>query len=495
VAIKLAALCACAMLTISPVLTRQASPAVELVGTWIGSMEHDGKTTPLALEFEKRGDDVRGVLVVPAFRGRFPLGVTRLAGSKIETQALTFDFDRAAAIISVTLPEGILPRYRPRMSFRRSEKPFVLPERRDPAMAQRQPLWTVDLGSPLWADVAVAGDVVFAGADDGQLHAIDARTGRERWTFKGGGPIRARATFDGGDLFIPSDDGMLHRLDAGSGNVRWQVRVADKPAVRLPLSDPNSRYDHRAAAVAVAGDRIFIATYEGRVLALAKTTGARLWEFKAGDSVATTPSVANGLVYVGSYDHFVYALDAASGALAWKYDTGDAVTSNVAPAGTRVVVGSRSYDLESLDARTGAPQWKNYFWFSWVESSPTVNGNTIFIGSSDAGKVFAIDLATGATRWEADAFGSAWGQPAVSATTVFQGSAGVLRYSAPHRGVLLALDRESGTVRWWFELAPPVPRDPPPPERRAYGFAASVALGAGLVFAPGLDGRLYAFAQ
>src|SRR6187397_1612834 len=195
------------MLTISPVLTRQASPAVELVGTWIGSMEHDGKTTPLALEFEKRGDDVRGVLVVPAFRGQFPLGVTRLAGNKIETQALTFDFDPGAGIISVTLPEGIVPRYRPRMTFRRSDKPFVLPERRDPAMTQRQPVWTADFGAPLWADVAVAGDVVFAGADDGSLHAIAARTGRERWTFKAGGPIRARATLNGSDLFIPSDDG------------------------------------------------------------------------------------------------------------------------------------------------------------------------------------------------------------------------------------------------------------------------------------------------
>ena len=477
-AIKLTVLCACLLFMNSPVLPRRgeqvAPQAAELVGTWVGEMTHDGKTTPLALEFEKRGNDVRGVLVVPAFHGQFPLGVTRLVDSKIETQALTFDFDRAARIISVTLPEGMLPRYRPRMTFRRSDKPFVLPERREPAMAQRQPVWTADLGAPLWADVAIAGDVVFVGADDGRLHAIEARTGRARWTFKAGGPIRARATVTGGDLFVPSDDGMLHRLDAGTGKVRWQVRVADKPAVRLPLSDPKSRYDHRAAAVAVAGDRLFVATYEGRVLALAKATGARVWEFKAGDSVATTPAVANGLVYVGSYDHFVYALNSTTGALAWKYDTGDAVTSDVAPAGTRVIVGSRSYDLESLDARSGAPQWKNYFWFSWVESSPTISGDTIFIGSSDAAKVFAIDLATGAPRWEADAFGSAWGRPAVNATSVFQGSAGVLRYSAPHRGVLLALDRASGAVKWWHEMPPPVPREPPPPELRAYGFAASV---------------------
>jgi outer membrane protein assembly factor BamB len=160
-----------------------------------------------------------------------------------------------------------------------------------------------------------------------------------------------------------------------------------------------------------------------------------------------------------------------------------------------VIVGSRSYDLESLDAARGTPQWKNYFWFSWVESSPEVFGDRIYIGSSDAARVFAIELASGKTAWEADAMGSAWGRPAVTASNVFQGAAGVLRYVAPHRGVVLALERATGAVRWWYELAPPVPRDPVPPQRIAYGFAASVAIGEGMVFAPALDGRVYAFRQ
>jgi outer membrane protein assembly factor BamB len=215
-----------------------------------------------------------------------------------------------------------------------------------------------------------------------------------------------------------------------------------------------------------------------------------VWEFRAGDSIATTPTVAHGRVYVGSFDRHVYALGESDGGLAWKYDTGDAVTSDVAVLGDDVIVGSRSYDLERLDAKTGTPRWKKYFWFSWVESSPVVFDGAIYVGSSDGAKVLAIEPGSGRSLWEADALGSAWSRPAVTRTRVYEAVAGVVPYSAPHRGALLAFDRHTGGLAWWF----PVPRpDPAPKERTAYGFPGSVALGAGMVFAGELSGKLHAF--
>jgi outer membrane protein assembly factor BamB len=197
-------------------------------------------------------------------------------------------------------------------------------------------------------------------------------------------------------------------------------------------------------------------------------------------------------VYVGSFDRNVYALRENDGRLAWKYDTGDGATSDVAVFGDDVIVGSRSYDLERLDAQTGTPKWKKYFWFSWVESSPNVFDGTIYIGSSDGAKVLAIEPGSGRSIWEADAFGSAWGRPAVTRARVYEGVAGVVPYSAPHRGALMAFDRSTGRLAWWY-LAPKP--EPVPKERTAYGFPGSVALGEGMVFAGGLDGTLRAFAQ
>jgi len=226
------------------------------------------------------------------------------------------------------------------------------------------------------------------------------------------------------------------------------------------------------------------------VLAVDARTGATIWTFRTGDAVVATPVVGGGRVFCGSFDGFVYALDASTGALLWKHDTGGAVTSAVALAGDRVMSGSRSFDLESLDARSGAPAWTRYVWFSWVESPVTVFGPSAYVGSSDAAKIFSLDGATGRVNWTAEAGGSAWGQPAVTGTAVYQGVAGVLNYLAPHKGLLLALDRATGRPLWMYAVpAPPAePKTPTP-----YGFAAGVAAGSGMVFAAGLDGVLYAF--
>ena len=41
--------------------------------------------------------------------------------------------------------------------------------------------------------------------------------------------------------------------------------------------------------------------------ALNASTGAKLWSYKTGDLVDTSPAVANGVVYVGSWDRKLYA--------------------------------------------------------------------------------------------------------------------------------------------------------------------------------------------
>ena len=462
----------------------------EILGTWAGEIEHDGLTAPIAFQFERKGDEVRTIVIVPAFHGRAGLGPAKRVGTRIEAGGLVLDYDAAAQTLTSTLPKDFVPRYQPHMTLRRVES-FALPPRPEPSAPVKQPAWSVDLGAPLWADVAFRDGRVFVGGDDGRLHAVDARTGRSAWTFPTGGAIRSRAAFVGTDVLVPSDDGFLYRVSAQTGVERWRVRISD-PVHRIPLSDEKSRYDTRAPAVAVAGKRLYVGTSAGAVLALGADRGDRLWEFRAGDSIATTPTVAHGRVYVGSFDRNVYALRESDGVVAWKYDTGDAATSDVAVLGDDVIVGSRSYDLERLDAKTGAPRWKKYFWFSWVESSPVVFDGTIYVGSSDGAKVLAVEPGSGRSIWEADALGSAWSRPAVTKTRVYEAVAGVLPYSAPHRGAVLAFDRHTGGLAWWY----PVPRpDPTPKERTAYGFPGSVALGNGMVYAGDLSGKLHAFMQ
>jgi outer membrane protein assembly factor BamB len=87
---------------------------------------------------------------------------------------------------------------------------------------------------------------------------------------------------------------------------------------------------------------------------------------------------------------------------------------------------------------------------SWVESSATIRDGVAYVGSSDAAAAYAFDARTGARRWATDVFGWAWGQPAVTERRVYVGTSGQVGYPVPHAGGVLALDRETGAVRWHF---------------------------------------------
>jgi outer membrane protein assembly factor BamB len=152
-----------------------------------------------------------------------------------------------------------------------------------------------------------------------------------------------------------------------------------------------------------------------------------------------------------------------------------------------VIVGTRGYDLLCLDAKTGDPRWKRYYWFSWVESSPTIRDGVAYTGSSDAAAAYAFEVKTGGRVWTTDVYGWPWGQPAVTDRRVYVGAASQVGYLMGHRGFVFGLDRATGRPAWRYEARPA--------ESGTYGFPGSPAVGEGLVFATGLDGRVYAFAE
>jgi outer membrane protein assembly factor BamB len=460
----------------------------EIAGVWAGTLSHAGETESIALDLEPGADGkVLIRLSVPvAHLARAPIGrvPVQLQGDEVRLGPFAFRYDRGAKTLRGVAPRDLVPLYDIPLVLRRVER-FDVPPRPEIAAPVVAPVWTFDAGSALWAGATFADGTVYAGGQDGQLHAVDAGTGRQRWSFKAGGPIRTRATVRGADLYFQADDGFLYKVGTGSGEERWRVRVVEKAIERLPFDNPKSRYDRFGSDVTFAGGRLYLGTHDGRVVAIDPERGEKAWEFGSGDSVLAAPAVEGDRVFFGSFDGHVYALEAGTGSLVWKRDTRGAVVSTPALVGDRVVVGNRSYDLVGLDARTGEPRWTRYVWFSWVESSAAARDGVVYVGSSDAAAVYAFDARTGERRWKTDVYGWAWGQPAVTQARVYAGTASQKDYLAGHKGLVVALDRATGRPAWHYVAEPSA--------TGSYGFPGSPAVGAGLVFVTGLDGRVYAF--
>jgi len=235
---------------------------------------------------------------------------------------------------------------------------------------------------------------------------------------------------------------------------------------------------------------VFVASRDKQLYALDAASGKELWRVAANDIMTATPALYRDTVLFAAYDGKVAAVAAADGKQRWSYDAKLAVAGDITVVGDRAYFGSRTYELIALDAGSGAEIWKRYYWFSWIESPPVVRDGVVYTGSSDGIGVFAFDAASGKKRWKTTVPGYAWARTAVTDRSVIAGTVGVGKFPGPRAGALVAIDRESGVMRWAY-LDPPDAKTVEPGYE--WGFAAGPVVVGDTVYAADLSGRVLAF--
>jgi outer membrane protein assembly factor BamB len=356
-----------------------------------------------------------------------------------------------------------------------------------PAQAQSGTrLWSHEIGAQLWAPLAYEGGTLYFGADDATFRAFDVGSREVRWKLETGGMIRSGAEIADGVVFFASDDGdsgvEIWRFDLGSSGI---TRI-------LPATDPPYEYDYLHSSPVAHEGTLYIGSANGALYAIDSETGRERWRFETEGKIRSTPVVDRGNVYFGSWDGHVYAVSAADGDLVWQFDTGGIVQGSPATGGGKVFVGSRSAAVFALEADSGEQVWKHVHEDgSWVESSPVYRDGAVYVGSSDALQLFALDAETGRAIWSFRTGGWSWSTPRVGDGAVYIGGVSASPYyfeGVTLRAGFVAVDRKTGEGLWEFT--------PPPIEGYITGGVfSSPALVDGLVYVGSLDGRLYAFEE
>jgi hypothetical protein len=228
--------------------------------------------------------------------------------------------------------------------------------------------------------------VVIAGAGDGNVYALDARTGRVRWRAPAGGRVRSSPAVAGGRVYVGSADGRLHAFDVATGAPLWSF---DTEGTRLESA--KFGFDRRTvqSSPAVQGNTVFVGARDGFLYAVSADSGRERWRFDHKVSwVNSSPAVSDGVVYAGSSDgQFVQAVDAATGHELWRTKVG-LTWASPALAGDVLLTGDGQGFVDALDRKSGTILWR-FRTGSQVFSSPVPDGDLVFVGSTDGG-VYAL---------------------------------------------------------------------------------------------------------
>ena len=292
-------------------------------------------------------------------------------------------------------------------------------------------LWTFTTGSWVDSSPAVVDGVVYIGSGDGNVYALNARTGKKLWQYTTGGSVESSPAVVEGVVYVGSDDNNLYALDASTGAYLWQIStggaVESSPAVANGVVYVGSA-DHNVYAVtkatatspaciasgftadqcdlwqfatgsyiyfspSVADGVVYAGSDDGNLYALNAVTGMDLWQFTAGPgNTMINPTVVNGAVYSCSGNSFLYALNASTGAQLWNYSLLDDFTSPAVANGVIYLAGGYNGNVYALNASTGAVLWQ-YTTGAYVNSSPAVANGVVYVGSND-GTVYAFSLPT-----------------------------------------------------------------------------------------------------
>ncbi len=309
------------------------------------------------------------------------------------------------------------------------------------------------MASPVWSE-----GTIYFGGDDGNIYAVEAKSGRQLWKRATAGPAPSTPAVSGGIVYALSYDGNLYALDARNGSVQWRFATGGERRFEAKgihglrpknqtIADP---FDVFLSSPVVAQGAVYFGSGDGNLYAVDTATGDLRWKFPTGDVVHSSPAYVDGVLYFGSWDSYFYAVDAANGKEKWRFHGGEdpqihnqvGFQSSPAVADGMVYTGCRDAQVYALDTATGNEKWRFDNALSWVISSPAVVDGKVYFATSDSSLYHVVESATGKSILKETDKAYMFSSPAVTDDVVF---IGVLN------GTLEARDRTTGKVLWSFE--------------------------------------------
>jgi eukaryotic-like serine/threonine-protein kinase len=242
------------------------------------------------------------------------------------------------------------------------------------------------------------------------------------WRVETGGQISASPTLGDGILYIGNNNGVLYAIEASSGKTLWTFRTHN-PLMSAPLL-------YNDLVIVGEGDATSMGTSpsepgkvgqgSSELIALDRKTGTPRWMKPLAGSGMPTPAILNGVLVQHNGAGWVGGFDAVTGRVKFSQHLDSVASmSAILPIGTDqfITAGVGTNAIWRMSAVDGSVLWSSTFdsGVSGIGDCPPVTDGTRImcdyvapiapdkmteVGRPATERVYAVDLPTGAKRWD-----------------------------------------------------------------------------------------------
>lgn len=233
-----------------------------------------------------------------------------------------------------------------------------------------------------WESPIIVENIVYFGCGS-TFQAIDIRTGQEIWKFHpqywSTGYMGSPAYSDG-SVYISSWDGNIYALDGKTGIEIWHFKTGNPKIFAIGGKE-------LVSSPAVIDSIIIFGSWVGKFYAGSAKTGKDFDWIEVNDEIRSSPAVYKDTFYFGCDDGCLYAVNRGLDIL-WIFKTNYPIRSSPAKVSNFIYFGGLDGYLYALDIKTGEEKWK-FKTNDEIYSSPIILDGVIYFGSTD-GFMYAV---------------------------------------------------------------------------------------------------------
>ncbi len=239
----------------------------------------------------------------------------------------------------------------------------------------------------------VAGiNKVFFGSENGDVIALDAKSGKLSWKGTIKGEVIAAPALDSGKLVVNSASGVMKAFNASNGQDEWQIEQDVPPLSLRGISAP-----------VIAGGGVIVGSADGSLSVYILEQGRQGWTVDIGEAtgstelervidVDSTPLIYGENIYTVSSRGNLSAVELRSGRVLWQRQYSS--YRELAISGNSLFLTDVKGHIYAIDRNNGLELWSQLSFSNRGMTGPVPQGNYIVVGDFE-GYLHWLDQETG----------------------------------------------------------------------------------------------------